>query len=111
MKNEEFEIELPTEETVMIKAKANYRKSKFNFTGGTILVTNHSIYFYTDKNNTEEKVIEIPLDQVHVTRKAKSLGILNNRLIIGDSQGEERIFILRNRNDVLEAIEEQLRQQ
>lgn len=111
MENENNRITLPPEETVIVQRKGSYRKAWYKFIRGILILTNHSLHFSPINADTSDETIEIPLTQVHVTRKGKTLGIMNNRLIISDQQGDEYIFNISKRNDFLQALDEQMNQQ
>lgn len=108
MNNEEHSVELPPEETIIMKNKASYKKSRFNFIGGSLILTNETLYFQPHKANLTRESKEIPLKTIHVTRKATSLGFISNRLMISDQDGREYIFIVKKRNQFLEALDQQL---
>lgn len=110
LKNEENGIELPPGETIIIQQKASYKKSWMKYVGGSFTVTNEKVYFRPQTANVSRKTVELLLKNIHVLRKAKTLGVLSNRILLGDSQGEEYVFVVRKRNQVIEAIENQLQQ-
>lgn len=110
LKNEEIGIELPPEETIITQRRASYRKSWIRYVGGTLIITNEKIYFRPDKANTNRKILELTLDSIHVLRKANTFGVIPNRILVGDSQGNQHVFVVGKRNKVIEALENQLKQ-
>ncbi|MFC6465718.1 GRAM domain-containing protein [Marinilactibacillus sp. GCM10026970] len=108
MKNESRALELPPEESIILEKKANKKKDGFKYLGGTITLTNGALYFNPQKNTSSYDSTRIPLTDIHVLKKGVSIGLIPNRIVVGDNQGTEHIFVVTNRNQFYEAIETQL---
>ncbi|MEC6747086.1 GRAM domain-containing protein [Marinilactibacillus sp. XAAS-LB27] len=108
MKNEPIALELPPEESIILEKKANKKKNGLSYLGGTIVLTNGALYFNPQKNTSSYDITRIPLTDVHVLKKGVSMGMIPNRIIVGDNQGTEHVFVVTNRNQFYEAIETQL---
>lgn len=110
MKNEENNVVLPPEETVISESRASYKKGLMKFVDGTLTLTNEKLYFKPHKANLTHEVKEISLRQIHATKKEKTLGFIRNRLSISDQEGTEYIFVVKKRNQFIEALDQQLQQ-
>ncbi|WP_208560871.1 GRAM domain-containing protein [Marinilactibacillus kalidii] len=109
MENKTIGLALPPEESIILEKRANKKKTWFNYLGGKIVLTNGAVYFKPHKFNTSYDITRVPLKDIHVLRKGSSFKLIPNRMIIGDQQGTEHVFVVSNREAFFHALETQLR--
>lgn len=109
MKNKQSALILPPDEKVILEKRANFKYKWYNYIGGKVILTNKALYFKSHKLNLKEDTTRIVLENIHVLRKGNSLKVIPNRMIVGDRDGNEYTFVVTNRNEFYNAVEEQLK--
>ncbi|WP_080146630.1 hypothetical protein [Marinilactibacillus piezotolerans] len=108
MKNSNEASIFPPDETQIIDKKAKLKHKRYDFISGTIILTDQALYFKSLKGSLSDEPLRIKLENIHVLRKSKSIKLVSNRLFISDNQGDEFIFAVAGRNELLDKIETQM---
>jgi hypothetical protein len=77
--------------------------------GGRLKVTPKRLVFSSHLFNIQVGSTEIQINNIASIEKAKSLGFINNRMIVILKSGVRYKFLLNNRDDVISTIERELK--
>ncbi|GAA0437754.1 hypothetical protein GCM10008983_13360 [Lentibacillus halophilus] len=96
-------MELKSNEHIQYNIGANLKRG-IESVGGKLKVTNDRLYFKPHAINIQKKELELSMGSILEVRKAKSLGLISNALIIAADNGNEYKFVLGKRDEIMDYI-------
>ena len=92
-------------EEVVGKFGANLLRDH-GFTGGRIILTTQRLLFESDAISRQREPLSISLKEICGVRKADTLGLIPNSIIVQCSSGQEYQFVVFNRSEIIELIKQ-----
>jgi len=96
------------EEQTLIVVAANLFRG-IEAVGGRLKITTKRLIFDSHLINVQCGTTEIPLSNIEYLEKAKSLGIINNQMVVVLKGGVKYKFVLNNRDNVIGVIEKEIK--
>ncbi|GGK09363.1 hypothetical protein GCM10007063_34790 [Lentibacillus kapialis] len=96
-------MELKSSEHIQYDIGANLKRG-LESVGGKLKVTNDRLYFKPHTINIQKKELELSMNSISDVKKAKSLGLISNALIVATEDGSEYKFVLGKRNEIMSYI-------
>jgi len=77
--------------------------------GGKLRITTKRLVFQSHSFNVQVGTTEIPLSSIDHLEKEKSLGFINNQMVVVLKDGVRHRFVINNRDNIISMIEHEIR--
>ena len=96
------------DEQILLDVGANFFRG-IEAVGGRLKITSKRLIFTSHLINVQFGTTEIPINNIEHLEKAKSLGLINNQMIVVLKSGVKYKFVINNRDDVINVIDKELK--
>ncbi|MBN1619811.1 hypothetical protein JW890_03735 [candidate division WOR-3 bacterium] len=101
-------FELKAGENILADVGANLFRG-IEGVGGRMKITDMRILFEAHPFNIQRMPVEIPVDQISLIRKIKTLGVIPNGILIQTKSGIKYKFVVWRREKLIKTVEELLK--
>ncbi len=102
-----IKIDLAEDEVLEAEGVANiFRGSEA--VGGKLFLTNQHLVFISHKYNIQSGITKLPLESIVSIDKCKTMGFIDNGLLVRTKTGSELKFVVNERNTWLEVLTQKL---
>ena len=96
------------DEQILMDVGANFFRG-IEAVGGRLKITTKRLVFSSHLINVQFGTTEIPINNIEHLEKARTLGLVNNQMIVVLKSGVKYKFVINNRDDVINIIEKEIK--